>query len=174
MKIYLGFIFVLIFVLTPSDVFSAKEKDKFSCNKTELQTKSCVLKLLNYNLQLTPEKILISDGVFRNIKGLPVKGEKVEWVRVNTFRAHKRVFVELLMWGLPIGEANVQSLYWTVSELKGVKLSFLIYELVQKRRLIEAENGKTLILYDPRSPFGIKVDRKGKLIWHVKNRKGIF
>ncbi len=172
--IRLGMLFIFILLLLPFQLNGAKEKDKFSCTKTELVTKSCVLKILDYTLRLTPEKILISNGVFRKIKDMPLKGEQVEWIRVNTFRADKRVFVELLIWGLPIGEANVQSLYWTVSVLDGVKLNFLLYELVQKRRLIIGEDGKTSILYDPLSAFGIKVNKKGKLNWHVKNRKGSF
>ena len=164
------------------------------CQRKELREKDCHLKAFGRRLHIWQDKIFVSDGVRRKAFDLPVAGLTIEWSKVQLKKIRHRRFLELLIWGPPQGEAQVQSLKWSIYEVTGERLKLLVDQEVQKRLpdlTREAHSGGTqktkevvkskkdketpktysIFNYEKKAKFGLLVKPKQALRWYVNNKK---
>ena len=147
------------------------------CTKKELELKSCQLRLKEYHLSFSPDKITVSNGIWKEVHPLPLSGEKVTWERVQLCRLKGRYLVELEIWATPKGEAEVQDLNWAVYELKEVRWQQQVMEVIQKRRLQLDEpknNKKPQFHFDPKEKYGLKAEGGEKISWFAGKWQGRF
>ncbi len=148
-----------------------------ACSTSELKAKECLLQQGPLRLQFRAETIVISDGTWRGLVDMPIRGEQVEWVALRYREMAGRQLVEILLWGEPSGEASLQSLTWIVGELKSADIDFVLSEVVSKRRFVEpgVKVRQLASLSDQREPFGLKtVDGQGQIHWWAGRRSGRF
>ena len=154
---------------------NAKEAKLF-CSKDELKTKNCFLSLFvspyQYKIFLSYEKIRLNNGVWRSLSEIPKHGKEVEWEQVKVIKKNGRLLLQLFLWGLQ-GYGEVQSLYWDIYEIKGVQMSRVLSEVIQKRRKNITKWRTRSFLYDKKEQFGLKTEGSS-IKWFVKHRTGQF
>lgn len=156
--------------------FSITRKKKLSCFKDELKTKNCFLSLafqkFSYTIFITGEKIRFNNGIWRSLSNMPKHGQEVDWNSIQIIKIGQRLLIEFLLWGIK-NHGQVQSLYWDVYEIQGVKISLVLSEIIQKRRKNITEWKEEKYLHDKREKFGLQKE-EDKIRWFVKDRTGYF
>ena len=178
----------LLLIVCSQNIGAKKAKPKGdNCSRKELSLKNCRLNYKNYRLQITKEKILINDGVWRSIESLPLKSDATRWQRISLFPLGKRMLLETLIWDKPQGEGDIQSLNWIVLELHAEKLTQRLKRVIQKRRPVSVESGRKgpqersaksrgkTYIYDQMMKHGLKwKPGQKKIQWWVEFKKGEF
>lgn len=144
------------------------------CARWQMEQKNCFLKNKNYRMQITSEKVLISDGVWREIVPLPLKGEKVVWESISLGFVAGRPILQFEIWDEPQGEGQIQTLHWYVMELKGPKPIVQLEKPLQKRAMISDESKRKPAVKDPKAFYGLKAGANGKIHWWLKPDSGSF
>ena len=143
-------------------------KDVLKCSARNLKRFDCWMKSGPNVVQVTKNKILLSDGVGRAVEELPL--EKIlEWQDVELKKYGSRLFLIMNVWDEGQGETKIQSRCWFVVEVLGLKTNVVLRKLMQKRT--PQEGGKYLM--DKPEPIELK-QVKGQIHWRVGNEKGVI
>ncbi|MCB0389793.1 MAG: hypothetical protein KDD58_00810 [Bdellovibrionales bacterium] len=142
---------------------------KNHCNPTELQLKNCPLDTQGYRFHFLDDKILIHDGVWRNLEKFPLQGKETEWQNIYIKKIGRSVFVEILVWTAPYGEAQVQNLKWYVYKIDHSRLHILAENIVQRRNK-NFNSGEPPYFFDNMTPHALK-DKKGKAYLFYKGKE---
>ena len=169
MKLQVIILITALFISPIAQAFTKASK----CNKIQLELKDCALETQGYQIHLLNGKINIFDGKWREVEKLPTSGKAVEWQKIKIFKKKKRKFVEILIWDMPSGEANIQSLRWQLLELNGAKYKMVLDKVVRKRTPYLDKDSKKKYHLDKKIPFEL-VANKGKLLWRVDQQKGVL
>jgi hypothetical protein len=169
-----AFFVSLVFLAFP--LLTGAKSTSSQCDSKNLPIKDCLVRMGPYRVQFTKQKILVSDGVWREVHDLPMKGEKTEWVAVTLHKRQGRYLLQQLLWSEPEGGVGLQSLNWYLWELKGAQLHRRTHQVVQKRTSTVDKSGDKKFHADPPLSFGVRV-RKGQvksLEWFVSEKSGRF
>lgn len=150
----------------------AKSSRSNRCDWREIKERSCLIKYKDHTLRLKGGKILVNNRVWRKIADIPYDGEKVIWDDVYVGSVARRVFLNLLVWDTPAGEASIQTLHWLVYEIKGGKAYMKLDREIQKRRW-DQDSVKTI--RDKRVRHELNYNSKTqKIQWKVGKESGEF
>ena len=150
---------------------SAYGSNRKQCSSRELTEKSCLLKAWDYTIKLTKEKIILNNKVWRSLEKIPFTGDRTTWDSVLVTSLGSRRFLSIKVWDKPVGEADIQSLYWVLYELENGKVLLKVQQELQKRRWSGEGRSK---LRDRRWRTALKKGRNGQVLWIVGNQKGEF
>ncbi|MCB0420045.1 MAG: hypothetical protein KDD61_03565 [Bdellovibrionales bacterium] len=150
----------------------AAVRNSIRCDQRELSEKSCLLKKEDHTLRLKDNKVIVNNKVWRNIVTLPFQGESVFWNQVQLQSLGNRLFLSLMVWDNPVGEASIQTLYWLVYEIKSGNAHMKLKQEIQKRRFDKKTHKK---LRDKAIAHQMDLNKKtGKIIWQVGKDIGEF
>ncbi|MCB0356483.1 MAG: hypothetical protein KDD40_05720, partial [Bdellovibrionales bacterium] len=133
-----------------------------------LNLKNCLLSIFGYRLHFLDDKILVHNGVWREIEDLPLVGEQIQWHDIRLKKLNQHVYVEFLMWSAPQGEAKVQNLIWYVYQLNESQMHKVSEQVVQRRNPNFGEGGPTYF-FDNMISHGIK-SKNGKTYLSYKGK----
>ena len=159
---------------------------KVSCSSRELELRDCTVKLKNWQVSLTKEKILLGDSVWRSAHDLPLIGAETAWHKVLLRQIVGRTFLELQIWGAPVGETHIQELHWVVVELLDKDAKVKLDEVIRRRRPkikievpVVAARKASFPKSPPRPVFILDPEEKYSLlgagrtvVWSVGTRRG--
>lgn len=144
------------------------------CSQRSLRIKNCHLKHYGYHIHFTEsERIIISDGIWREVEDMPLKGDAVLWEKIWMERIQGRTFVSVMQWTAPKGEGEVRSLQWVVLELDGSKVKKQLTQTVQKLR-VSLNNREPAQYKDDRKPYGLSPGEGDKIYWWNGHHIGHF
>ena len=141
----------------------------FHCHAKQLLQKDCHIKIGGNKIQVWNDKIFLKTQVERDIKPLPIQANAVEWVSVTASKHLQRDFLEISLWGPPHEISGVESLIWSVYELKESELHKAFEKVVGRRKKV-IESG--FYKMDKRPSYQLKVSGQ-KLHWHVDKAQGV-
>jgi len=157
---------VSLIFLTP---LSYSKTNKTYCTKVERRLKSCFLKYPPYKIHIQDNKINSYDGVWRNIVEQKISEKKAQWNRVYLKKIKHRLFLVMKVWGAPLGEANISSLYWVIYEITKKSVTERLSQVIQKKSI--SPTGKEY--KDPQDKISLK--SKGSHVhWTVSEKHGHF
>jgi len=159
-------------MLFSSSAFAAKIAAGV-CSAKARQLKNCRLKFGPTGIQITSDKILFNDKVWRWVHDLPLKGDFADWEKIEARSVGKDRLLQLWIWGEPQGEAQVQDLHWFVLSFAPNRVEQKVDQVVRRRRLnMEKSNdAKTKYIYDPEEKHGLKPSST-QVYWFVRDRRG--
>ena len=162
---FIFYLFLLASLFTFNDLFagSMEAGSKLSCRARDLKNKNCYLSLDKNRVQVWKDKIFLNDLVERDTKSIALG----DWQFVKAQKISGRWFLEIGLWGPPLGVGEVESLWWQVYEIKNGQYVKHIEKLIQKRKKIT----DTRFKYDKLANYGLR-EQKKKIYWHVNYDKG--
>lgn len=150
--------------------------ERTQCTARDLERQDCLLKKKPLELQLSSRKVAWSDGVWNKIDNLPFSGEGFVWEKIVLREIKKRAILQMWIWDLPAGEAQVQNLHWIVIEFRNHKMKVIAQEIVRKRHPKPRSDEKEPVSYlnDPMDPHGLKEAKGDRLKWTHGEKSGEF
>jgi hypothetical protein len=176
---FLKYFLLFSTLLTLGEASAAKTVGKVSaanrkitkCSLKKLELKDCHLEIAGNKIQVWNDKIFLNTKTDRDIQILV---PNVEWIFVEAKLLAGRPLLELGLWATTAGESEVESLFWSVYEIKDDKLHLHLTKNIQKRKkVILGEASKAKYKYDRLAKYGLEIKNK-KIQWHVGRDKGFL
>lgn len=161
---------LLIAFALPSWAASKGKKPSGSvCAARALALKDCSLASGALRLQVSGEKVRVTDGIWKNVYPIPTTGEGSMWEDLRLTQVGSDTFLELRVWGSPEGDLQLQKLHWHVFKIVGSKLEAKLSRVISQRRSAEGKGQVVLQDRQPktrldRSPAGVR--------WHHDHQSG--
>ncbi len=152
---------------------SKSAKGSANCRARQLLQKDCHIDLDPFHIHVWNDKILLNSRVDRRTKPLPVKGDidsqVIEWQFVRGSKLGGRRLLETGLWTPPKGEAEVETLIWTVYEVTASDLIKQLERPIQKRKKVSPAK----INNDKMIPHELKL-KANRVYWSVGRETGEF
>lgn len=160
---------------------SAAPSNADRCTKKELERQDCRLTVDTYNLRLLKDTVAWTDGTWRTVDDMPLKGDGVTWEKATFQFINGWPILQLWIWDAGHGENKVQSLHWFVTDAEKRKFTVIAQGVVRKRRphRIEVPEGEPpkfgdTFSYDAMEPHALKPLKNGSLEWTLKKDKKLI
>jgi hypothetical protein len=153
--------------------WAGKENETLICAKKNLQLKNCLMKLGSNRVKAWQGKLFLNDMIERDSISIDQietdQTKAVEWQFFKAQKLNNRWFIELGLWGPPVGEGAIESLWWVVIEIREGQFVKRLEKLIQKRKKMGEDKYK----YDAKFKHELSAKNK-KVHWMVHKEKGIF
>lgn len=165
------FFYILVVMLcsTPSWAYEV-------CPKKKLVLKDCLFAVGQNKVHVWHDKILLNSQVGRDAQLLSIQSDLdkgvVDWQFARIKKIGGRNFLELGIWTPPKGEGEVESLIWSVYEIKAGELTKLLEKTLQKRKRLEGlESEEKKYKLDRILKYGIE-NKKSRIYWQLGHEQG--